>query len=123
VNLLDSLYLDLDSNLVCGNIVLLPYTSKVLINTMTLCNPIGLADPAMPRVVVFPNPTADVFTMRVAADWVGASYRLVNALGQPVLEGRMRGLEQEFGLQDLPSGMYLLEVEGRGRAVVRVMKN
>jgi Right handed beta helix region len=122
VNLLDSLYLDLDSNLICGDLQLLPYTSQVLINTMTVCNPNAFHDPAFSPVQAFPNPTSGEFVVRAGTIWLGAKYRLLNALGQPLASGKVVGTEQRLSLADLPSGMYLLEFTGHSRFMLRVIK-
>ena len=102
--LADSLYLDLDSNLVCGAVYLAPYTSKVLINTMTLCNPLAVQNPDVSRVIAYPNPTTGDFVLQVEADWVGAHYRLLNTLGQPLATGRLRATDQVFDLSGFASG-------------------
>ncbi len=118
----DSLYLDLDSVLYCGAVYLAPYTSKILINTMTLCNPVAAQQPELNRFIVYPNPTTGDFVLRVEADWIGAQYRLLNALGQPIVSGQIAATDQSFDLRMAARGMYLLELTGPSREVVRVIK-
>jgi hypothetical protein len=122
VDLLDSLHLDLDSNLVCGTFTLEPYTSRLLINTMTLCNPTTAPDPVAGRFTAYPNPTAGDLFLRVESNWLGAHYRLLNMVGQEFGSGKIIATEQVISLSELPKGMYLIELQGKTREILRIVR-
>lgn len=68
------------------------------------CTTVGFEDERLPRFVVYPNPTAD--TIRVLGEPVMA-YSLHSLSGQQVATGK----GNVISLQELPAGIYLLELE------------
>ncbi|MFN8395330.1 MAG: right-handed parallel beta-helix repeat-containing protein [Bacteroidia bacterium] len=125
VDLLDSLYLDLDSVEVCGSFELQPYSSRVLINTLTACTPSATPEPegANGLVTLFPNPSSRRVTLRVSPEWLGAQYRLIDLIGHEVVVGKVSSIEQELDLSEVSRGVYLMDLQGRNRLVLRLVRS
>ena len=70
--------------------------------------------------VLFPNPAHE---LNILAQPTATAYRVRNTLGQVLLQGSVAGGRATVGLEALPTGMYLVEVEtGTGRAVRRFQR-
>lgn len=113
-------YLDLDSNEVCGSIVLEPYTSKLLINTGAICANAGLPDGSeqLP-VVVYPNPASNELHLVNAADFT--AYEIIDGCGRIIQAGHNRQHEA-IQVGELVSGIYLLHLTGERDAIIRWVK-
>ncbi|HRK79975.1 MAG TPA: PKD domain-containing protein [Saprospiraceae bacterium] len=59
---------------------------------------------------VFPNPASERLFLQGPAEGRGCRYLFWNAAGQKVLEGTLRESSGELDLQDLPAGLYWLEL-------------
>ena len=70
---------------------------------------LGLASLNEDGLHVFPNPVSDVLTIQL--DGESGSYRLLNNQGAVVIAGLLNGRNQ-INVQELSSGVYLLEVQG-----------
>ncbi|MFZ1692844.1 MAG: T9SS type A sorting domain-containing protein [Flavobacteriales bacterium] len=62
----------------------------------------------------YPVPTSGMLTLSHGAAWVGASYRLVDATGVQVQQGRVASSNSTIDLGALPQGLYVLLVEAEG---------
>ena len=70
--------------------------------------------------VLFPNPAHE---LNILAQPTATAYRVRNTLGQVLLQGSVAEGRATVGLEALPAGMYLVEVEtGTGRAVHRFQR-
>jgi hypothetical protein len=61
---------------------------------------------------VYPNPASEKVSLRANTPQK-VEWTLFDSWGRAVKTGMLRGLETEFDVQDLPSGMYVLRV-GKG---------
>jgi PKD repeat protein len=59
---------------------------------------------------LFPNPVADVFYILMPAGYDDASYRLVNAIGQTIMQKEINGKQTKVLTQNLISGVYFVEI-------------
>jgi len=60
---------------------------------------------------IFPNPSAGEFQI-VTKDWnPGATWQLVNTLGQVILTGQLNAVNQVVDASDLPKGQYVLQIQ------------
>lgn len=60
---------------------------------------------------VYPNPVADVLTIRAGDETVLESLRVVDLLGKTVFEKTLHHSAAEISLQDLPNGTYYLTIQ------------
>ena len=106
VNLSDSLYLDFDSNEVCGSIQLQPYTSVVLINTLTTCTTTKIAEINQGDFNFYPNPaSAEINLVNVDNESI---YNIYSASGQIVKTDRCAN--KTISTRDLAPGIYFIQI-------------
>ncbi len=78
---------------------------------------VGLQASTQDGVAVFPNPTSGFTMIRLAEKPDhGASYLLVDILGQELTSGSINNREVEMDLRDLPSGQYILLISDPSRS-------
>jgi hypothetical protein len=65
---------------------------------------------------LFPNPVADVVTIRMNAEWLEADYQLINSSGIILQEGMIESLEQEINVAQQPAGVYIIRLQ-KGEAI------
>ena len=121
ISLQDTFYLDLDSNLICGSVLLEPYTSRVLINTGDECTISNGATANSVLLRAFPNPAQDHLFIQVDAKTVGELYTLINLQGQVLRTGKLNRKLTELNLDGLSKGMYFLRITAREGATVPVV--
>lgn len=95
-------------------------SGEYLVEAVYQCGPIasepfdlalGIADAAPARLTIAPNPAVDATLIRSPAALTG-SWRLVDATGRAVLQGRFPGCTDcAIGLADVGPGAYLLLTE------------
>lgn len=105
-------FLDLDSNVVCGNITLQPYTSKILINTNNTCSTTNVNENNFENgLSVFPNPFSMQTTLKVNKSLKGATLTVFNLYGQIIKEIiNVSGQEVILNRDTIPSGIYLIQL-------------
>lgn len=75
---------------------------------------------------VFPNPTADILTLRIAEfDNMMLSYHLLDTNGRLLENGQITGPETRLNMVKFPSGIYFLKVlKGRTELITyKILKN
>jgi hypothetical protein len=80
---------------------------------------------AEPLVQVYPNPTPDYCTVRLAADGEQA-YTLTDWQGKAVLQGVLNSRNNRLDLSQLTNGLYVLTLSSRTHAenqVIKLIKN
>lgn len=94
-------------------------------DAITTITSTGIADNAGNRgLSCFPNPARDVLTIVLEGAQVPATYRIMDALGGIVQEGRALATGRfDLSVRELAAGLYSLQVQGEGRiATVRFVK-
>ena len=76
----------------------------------------SLSEELKPSGQLFPNPTTDIIVMRGHEQVV---YIITNAQGKVCLEGRLEQDSSQISLNDMPEGIYFLQVDG---ATYRILK-
>jgi hypothetical protein len=113
VDLTPNLYFDLDSNVICWQFSLDPYSSRVLIDSETQC-PLGI-DPGGPNplaVAVYPNPAKEFTQVFVnEMDENDYQFSLFNLNGQMVLSSILTNTITQIPLNELSPGLYLYRIE------------
>lgn len=71
------------------------------------------------QVILYPNPSQDVFHVEMSQN-VQGDYRVVNELGQEVLQGKMNGNKLDIDLKDHKSGYYFLEVGNERFKMIKI---
>ncbi|MCB2378124.1 SBBP repeat-containing protein [Hymenobacter sp. BT635] len=74
----------------------------------------GRREVAALECTVFPNPAQGRFTLRVPASEAPQTLKatLYNSFGRIVAQQTLRGTEAQFDISTLPSGLYVLNLEG-----------
>ena len=76
------------------------------------CNAVGLEEAMESGAFLYPNPARGSVRLRLAARPANpAQLRMVDAQGKVVFRGEAAEVETEISLQDLSSGIYLLEIQ------------
>jgi parallel beta-helix repeat protein len=114
-------YLDLDSNTVCGSVTLAPYTSKILIHTNTLCSIGNVTEPELDlRLSVYPNPFTFATTIKCSEAVSGTSINIYNTCGKLVKQIQdFHGDSFVFNRGELPNGLYMIELSGTSKGLIR----
>jgi hypothetical protein len=76
----------------------------------------GLSEDIKPSGQLFPNPTTDIVVVRGQEQ---VAYTITNAQGKVCLEGRLEQDGSQISLNDVPEGVYFLQVNG---ATYRILK-
>ncbi len=105
-------FLDLDSNLVCGSIVLQPYTSKILIKTYNMCLITGIDENITENhLFIFPNPFSSMTTIHTDSDFKDATLIVFNLSGQQVKQIKnISGQTVTLHRDNLPMGLYFIHL-------------
>ena len=76
--------------------------------------PVGLAEQKTQLFDVYPNPTNGVLFVetRRATSLQTRTYRITNLMGQTLQSGNLMGDHQPLDVSFLPTGMYLLTIDG-----------
>ncbi len=75
----------------------------------------GLKDVETEAFSLYPNPTEGVLTVEtqnLASPQKQTTYRILNLMGQTLLEGRTEGGSTRIDVSDLSDGMYFINIEG-----------
>jgi hypothetical protein len=84
---------------------------------------VGPVDTGDVEVVVFPNPSAGDFTIRVTGGMDGAlSFSVHDALGRAVIAGETLGFGDHI-VSDLGPGVWMIRILGEDRGVVHELKH
>ena len=105
------LYLDLDSQLVCGTITLPPYTSRILIRTNTTCNNGIDRMTATSDMRVVPNPADTLAQLYLNPPLEHTTFYVLDELGRVVASGTTTGKYTQLPAGTLAPGMYMFRVE------------
>ncbi|HWB62322.1 MAG TPA: T9SS type A sorting domain-containing protein, partial [Chitinophagales bacterium] len=74
-------------------------------------------------IAVYPNPVLNTFQIKTDNSWLGASYKLFDINGKIVLQGIIRLNKQTVEGNQVPAGLYLLQLaKGAHMASKRVLK-
>jgi hypothetical protein len=65
-------------------------------------------------LLLYPNPVQDVLHIQLPRGSQATQARLLNTLGQVLRSIPLSGLNSQVAVRDLPSGLYLLEIQGAG---------
>ncbi len=109
INLGTSKYLDLDSNVVCGNIILQPYTSKILIKTPAFCLLTGINENMNGQLsaIIYPNPFSSWATLEITnGEITDYELTLFDLFGKELKKYKTHNRKTEIARDDLPNGMY-----------------
>jgi Zn-dependent metalloprotease len=66
--------------------------------------------------LIYPNPTSSMLNVRLLEATGEETYRVVNTLGQVVMQGK---LVQELNVSNLPAGVYIIEIDEGEETVVQ----
>jgi hypothetical protein len=113
--------------------ILAQLPADTILSALPLFSPVALANStesdvpkeAELQVQVYPNPTQDFCTVRLAADG-DRTYTLTDLKGKAVLQGVLNTRNNRLDLSQLTKGLYVLTLSGQEdveRQVVKLIKN
>lgn len=123
ISLNDTMFLDLDSNVICGSIELQPYTSKILISTNSICNTVGIDKNIVDELFVFPNPCMDEIFVRTSISSGEIEFNITDQIGRIVVKGFITNETSAIPVNHLASGFYIFQLNGPLRQTVKIIKN
>ncbi|MCF8459682.1 MAG: T9SS type A sorting domain-containing protein [Flavobacteriales bacterium] len=74
------------------------------------------------NISVYPNPSADVFNIKLPSDVKNESLTLRNTLGQVLFSTRVSGTQSQIDLSNLADGVYFLSIDGNAATVTKLIK-
>lgn len=81
----------------------------------------ALEDHTESSFLVYPNPTANVITVTQESNYIGASYTLMNNIGNKVLEGQLNTSKTSIDLSMLAKGIYFLSLGDKNNEAIKVV--
>ena len=81
---------------------------------------VGLGENEATAFRVYPNPANGILFVETChgASLQMETYRIVNPIGQTVMEGQITTEKQQISVRDLPNGVYFITVDGETRKFV-----
>ncbi|MBO4327792.1 MAG: T9SS type A sorting domain-containing protein [Bacteroidales bacterium] len=92
----------------------LPVTMKMLVY-----DKLDVAEQVASGIRIYPNPTEEKITVETGGESASVAYRIANLLGQTVMTGRLSSEKQEVDVSSLPLGMYVFQVGGINKKIVK----
>jgi hypothetical protein len=74
------------------------------------------------QFLISPNPTHDQITISASANYIGKNYRIFDYTGKLLQSNTIQSENTTISLSDLPSGLYLLRIEGNSIESYKVVK-
>jgi plastocyanin len=74
-------------------------------------------------ISVYPNPASNLMTIKVSNGLVGSQYFITDQAGKQVLNGKLVDVATPIDISQLTSGVYLIQVVGQSRSLIKVIKN
>ena len=71
---------------------------------------------------VFPNPAANSVTLTADNDLIGLSYYFTDQAGRQIIQGKLNESSEQVDISFLPSGVYLIQLEGIKNSSVKLIK-
>ena len=82
---------------------------------------IGLGEPRMENIALYPNPATSTVTLTLPMDGL-KSVRMVNALGQTVVSKQTTGQQLTFALDGMKAGIYMVRIQSEnGQRTLRMI--
>ncbi|MGZ6520070.1 MAG: T9SS type A sorting domain-containing protein, partial [Bacteroidia bacterium] len=108
-----------------------PTGSEFTDPTLTYTTPVTLnipdnTTPAAASVSVYPSPATENVKIDITSSSAikNSSYRIINYLGDVVEESTLNNYQTTIGVQQLPSGIYFVEVNLDGvKTTKKIIKN
>lgn len=102
--------------------------NPVPLNTGTSTNEVsydanvGIHDMDYVRLLIYPNPVKDAFTIQAATQLLGTDYTLTDITGRVILTGKLAGEQTHVAISELASGIYMLHFAGQKQSY-KITKN
>lgn len=117
--LLQNIYLDLDSNIICGSFQLSPFYSRVLINTGLTCTT-GISESENEiQFFVFPNPAHENISVICNDALLNSEMNLFDISGRKTSSQIISNHITEMDISGLTSGIYFLHVKSEVKKFVK----
>jgi hypothetical protein len=71
---------------------------------------------------LFPNPTSNLIYLELDETFSGQEFVIVNTQGQSVSEGTLTSGRNTIAVEELKSGLYMLQLKNNGRATIKFVK-
>jgi hypothetical protein len=81
----------------------------------------GVADLNESQMIIYPNPSGDVATIETDENSTG-TYRIFDLSGRMVRQGELMGRKTSVSLHELPSGIYVLNMDENPTVRIKMIK-
>lgn len=116
-----NIYLDLDSNVICGEITVDPYYAEILINTGTSCG-IGIPENPEMEFGMFPNPANSYLQIISYSDEPITAVEIYSASGALVYSENMLSSNQIIlDLSNFESGTYFVKIKSNDSELTQLL--
>lgn len=122
ISLGTNIFLDLDSNVVCGSVTLAPYTSKVLINTNQTCT-VGVSTLAnKSELISYPNPATHTLYLKNTSNI--SILEILDITGK-LVQKLEKNIDEKINIADYNSGVYIIKAYDKNGfiAISKFIKN
>ncbi|NTW32894.1 MAG: PKD domain-containing protein, partial [Bacteroidetes bacterium] len=106
-----------------------PYTCPDLISDSTPiiltfidCNNGILENTKLPKVLVYPNPADGFINVKINSELVGTDYTIINILGNIMRTGKFEKEINNFKINDLNNGIYILKIGKINKQIIKLIK-
>lgn len=72
--------------------------------------------------IVFPNPSTNVFNLRVNSDLIGSVYTIYDINGKTIFSDRLKEETTKIDLSSLSNGIYLIGRKNDAKESIRLIK-
>lgn len=100
-----------------------PHASSGMKGTITVLSTTGIEDvQTTAKFSVYPNPTSGLFSIKTEANNPGSEYRIFNLLGKQVIRGQLNSNTTQVDMNQFSPGVYFVEVVGRKKQSLKMIK-
>lgn len=80
------------------------------------------SNPSKNDIAIYPNPTSELITLKVSPVLLGQTYKIIDQDGRQILAGRLTSEIFNIIVNDLPNGLYLLQVGDEHKQTYKLIK-
>jgi hypothetical protein len=82
---------------------------------------VGVEDLMASQISIYPNPATNNITLNVSAELVGGNYKIYDALGREVMNGKLSSTSSIIDVDSLARGSYRIAFVNANAAVSKAL--
>lgn len=76
-----------------------------------------------PVLSVYPNPSDNILTIKVSSEVIGYQYYITDKAGRQITNGKLADETSIIDISQFNPGIYLIQITGKRRQTIKVIKN